>query len=126
MKMLNKYLLEMEEKNLFYNVTQKVAAYKKEHPDEFFISLGIGDVSRPVVKPVIEAMHKAVDDLASPETFRGYGGYYGYDFLRQVILDNEYGKYGFSINEIYVSDGTYGIYFSFAKFKSRISTDKAD
>ena len=96
----------MEEKNLFYHVTQRVAAYKKEHPDEFFISLGIGDVSRPVVPAVIEAMHKAVDDLASPETFRGYGGYYGYDFLRQAILDNEYGKYGFSVNEIYVSDGT--------------------
>ncbi|MBQ4253308.1 MAG: LL-diaminopimelate aminotransferase [Erysipelotrichaceae bacterium] len=104
--MLNSYLLEMEDRDLFYNVTQKVNAYKKEHPDESVISLGIGDVSRPVVAPVIEAMHRAVDDLASSATFHGYGAYYGCDFLRQAILDNEYGKYGFTMDEIYVSDGT--------------------
>ena len=96
----------MVEDNLFSNVTSKVNQYKSEHPDREVISLGIGDVSLPVVAPIIEAMHKAVDDQGNQATFHGYGAYYGFDFLRQAIIDHEYGQYGFSKDEVYVSDGT--------------------
>ncbi len=92
--------------NTFYNVTEKVNKYKEKHPDNKIISLGVGDVSKPVVKSIIEAMHKAVDDQANMETFKGYGAYYGYDFLKDVILENEYKDFGFTRDEIYISNGT--------------------
>lgn len=104
--MLNKFLLEIEEENVFSRVTEKVNKYKDEHPEAEIISLGIGDVSKPINKVVIEAMHKAVDDLADMDTFKGYGAYYGFPFLRQAILENEYQKYGLSYNEIFVGNGT--------------------
>ncbi len=104
--MLNKDLLQMETKDVYAKVTEKVNAFKSENPEAEIISLGIGDVSKPIVKPIIDAMHKAVDDLADMDTFKGYGGYYGYDFLREAILKNEYEEYGFTKEEIYVSDGT--------------------
>ncbi len=104
--MLNKDLLQMESENVYAQVTEKVNDFKNKYPKAEIISLGIGDVSKPIVKPIIEAMHKAVDDLACMATFKGYGGYYGYDFLREAILKNEYAEYGFSQDEIYVSDGT--------------------
>ena len=105
-KMINPYLTELENDNVFAKVSEKTAAYKKAHPEKDVVSLGIGDVSIPIVKPIIEAMHKAVDDLANIETFSGYGNYYGCQFLKEKILENEYKKYGFTTDEIYVSDGT--------------------
>ena len=104
--MLNKDLLQMETKDVYAKVTEKVNTFKSENPNAEIISLGIGDVSKPIVKPIIDAMHKAVDDLSDMDTFKGYGGYYGYDFLREAILKNEYEEYGFTKAEIYVSDGT--------------------
>ncbi len=104
--MLNKDLLQMETKDVYASVMEKVNAFKRENPQAKIISLGIGDVSKPIIRPIIEAMHQAVEDLASMDTFKGYGGYYGYDFLREAILKNEYQKYGITKDEIYVSDGT--------------------
>ena len=98
----NKYLTSLNDKNEFSQIAIKVSKYKKENPTADIISLGIGDVSRPIVKPVIDAMHHAVDDLADMSTFKGYGAYYGYDFLKQAILDNEYKKHKFSLDEIYI------------------------
>ncbi|NMA50890.1 MAG: LL-diaminopimelate aminotransferase [Mollicutes bacterium] len=92
--------------NSFKNVSEKVKAFKKEYPNKKIISLGIGDVSKPIVKPVVDAMHKAINDLADIKTFKGYGFYYGHDFLKQAILDNEYKDKSFSLNEIYISNGT--------------------
>ncbi|MBQ1522883.1 MAG: LL-diaminopimelate aminotransferase [Erysipelotrichaceae bacterium] len=104
--MLNKNILKIDKVNAFSSASAYVREYRQLHPDRDVISLGIGDVSKPVVKPVIEAMHKAVDDLADMSTFSGYGNYYGIPELRKAILDNEYAKYGFTTEEIYVSDGT--------------------
>ena len=104
--MLNKDLLQMETKDIYAKVIEKIKAFKSENSQAKIISLGIGDVSKPIAKPIIDAMHKAVDDLASMDTFKGYGGYYGYDFLREAILKNEYLEYGLTKEEIYVSDGT--------------------
>lgn len=103
---LNENLLKMEDENLFLTVTKKINEYKSKNKNCNIISLGIGDVSKPIVSPIIDQMHKAVDDLASMETFKGYGAYYGYDFLKQLILENEYKDYNFSFDEIYVSNGT--------------------
>ena len=104
--MLNKSIDLIEEKDAFANATKTVKQYKKEHPSNKVLSLGIGDVSRPLVKPVIDAMHEAVDEMADMKTFRGYGLYYGLEELKEAILKNEYRKYGISVDEIYVSNGT--------------------
>lgn len=103
---LNENLLNFENDNLFSNVTKKVNEYKKEFPDKKILSLGIGDVSKPIVKPVIDAMINAVNDLSDMKTFKGYGAYYGYDFLKEIILKNDYTDFGFCNDEIYISNGT--------------------
>ena len=103
--MLNKNLDKIEKDNTFSLINKKLNAYKKANPNAKIISLGIGDVSKPISKPVIKAMHKAVDDLADMKTFKGYGSYYGLDELRQTIIKNDYKDFGFTIDEVYVSDG---------------------
>ena len=103
---LNNYLNKMEKENIFSNVTLKVNNYKSKNPNAKIISLGVGDVSKSIVKPVIDAMHKAVDDLSDEETFMGYGSYYGYDFLKEEIIKNDYKNFNFTNDEIYISNGT--------------------
>lgn len=92
---------------LFSTIAGKVKDYKGAHPDKDVISLGIGDVTRPLTPAVIEALHKAVDEMGNAETFRGYAPDGGYDFLRQAIVDKDYAPRGvkFDIDEIFVSDG---------------------
>lgn len=104
--MLNRSLLNIEKENTFSKSTRLVKEYKLAHPDADVISLGIGDVSMPIIEPVRNAMKKAVDDLGSMDTFKGYGLYFGLEELRQTILDNEYKGLGLSIDEIYIGDGT--------------------
>ncbi|HHX69700.1 MAG TPA: LL-diaminopimelate aminotransferase [Gallicola sp.] len=103
---LNSRLNELARDDIFLKVTNKVAEYKKNNPDKKVISLGIGDVSKPIIQPVISAMHRAVDDLSDMKTFKGYGSYYGYDFLKDAILKNDYKGFSFSKDEIYISNGT--------------------
>lgn len=105
MVQINQNLLKLEEKNTFTTVSKKVEEYKKKNPNANIISLGVGDVSRPIIEPVIKAMHKAVDDLSDIETFKGYGAFYGYNFLKEKILENEYKDFNFSLDEIYISGG---------------------
>lgn len=92
---------------LFAEIARRVAAYSAEHPEAKLIKLGIGDVTRPLAPAVIDAMHKAVDEMAHKETFRGYGPEQGYDFLRQAIVKGDFAPYGVKIaeDEIFVSDG---------------------
>ena len=92
---------------LFSEIARRTAAYAAEHPEAKLIKMGIGDVTRPLVPAVIEAMHAAVDDLAAAETFAGYGPEQGYDFLRNVIAEKDFAARGVSIqpDEIFVSDG---------------------
>ena len=68
---------------LFAEIARRTAAYQAANPDKQLIKLGIGDVTRPLAPSVIQAMHKAVDEMGSADTFMGYGPYEGYDFLRQ-------------------------------------------
>lgn len=92
---------------LFANIAHETAAYQEAHPEAKLIKMGIGDVTRPLAPAVIKAMHEAVDDLATPEHFHGYGPEQGYDFLREAILENDFKARGIeiSLNEIFVSDG---------------------
>ncbi|MDO4940407.1 MAG: LL-diaminopimelate aminotransferase [Erysipelotrichaceae bacterium] len=104
--MINKNLDKLDKDNTFSLVNKKLKAFKIANPNKKVVSLGIGDVSKPICKPVIDAMHKAVDELADMKTFSGYGNYYGIEKLRDVIIKNDYKDFGFSIDEVYVSDGT--------------------
>ena len=92
---------------LFAEIARRVSAYTAAHPDQKLIKLGIGDVTQPLCPAVIEAMHKAVDEMGKKETFRGYGPEQGYDFLRQAILEHDFLARGvdLAMDEIFVSDG---------------------
>lgn len=92
---------------LFSEIARRTAVYFEEHPEVNLIKMGIGDVTRPLAPAVIEAMHNAVNDLSKPETFHGYGPEQGYDFLREVIAENDFHARGvdIAVDEIFVSDG---------------------
>lgn len=92
---------------LFSEIARRTAAYSEEHPEANLIKMGIGDVTRPLAPAVIEVMHNAVNDLSKPETFHGYGPEQGYDFLREVIAENDFHARGvdIAVDEIFVSDG---------------------
>ena len=97
----------MEESYLFSTVGRKAREYIAAHPDADVIKLSIGDVTRPLCPAVIEAMHKAVDEMADEKTFRGYPPDYGYDFILDAILKHDYCDRGISLqkDEIFLSDG---------------------
>lgn len=103
----NENYLNLQGAYLFATVRQKQNAYVEAHPNADIISLGIGDVTQPLAPAVIEAMHKAVDEMAHMETFRGYGPEQGYLFLREAIAKHDFKDRGCDISpdEIFVSDG---------------------
>lgn len=92
---------------LFTKIAKNVAQYQAKNPDAVLIKMGIGDVTRPLVPAVIESMHKAVDEMGTFEGFHGYGPEQGYDFLRSLIVENDYKSHGVNldIDEVFVSDG---------------------
>ena len=102
---INEDFLKLQDSYLFSTIAKKVAEFQKNNPDRKIIKLGIGDVTKPIVPAVIEAMHKATDELAEGETFRGYGPEQGYDFLRNAIVENDFKNLGIEPDEIFVSDG---------------------
>ena len=104
---LNDNYLKLPGSYLFSTIGRKVNEYTKAHPDKRVIRLGIGDVTQPLAPVIIEALHKAVDEIGCAETFRGYAPDLGYDFLRNAIAENDYKKRGCNISadEIFVSDG---------------------
>lgn len=104
---VNENFLNLQDSYLFLTVAKKVSEYSAKHPDKKIIKLGIGDVTRPIVPAVADAMHKAVDEMANINTFKGYGPEQGYDFLRKAIAENDYKSRGVNIDidEIFVSDG---------------------
>ena len=107
MTLVNEHFLKLPNNYLFADIAKKVNAFKTTHPNVRTISLGIGDVTQPLCPAVIEAMHKAVDEMANAETFRGYGPEQGYKFLREAIVKNDYLPRGIHIdtNEVFVNDG---------------------
>ena len=102
----NEYFNDIDENYLFAEVAKRTAAYTAAHPDKKVLKLGIGDVTLPLAPAVISALHKAVEEMADKSTFKGYGPYEGYGFLRESIA-NYYKEMGVSLElgEIFVSDG---------------------
>ncbi|MDE7265746.1 MAG: aminotransferase class I/II-fold pyridoxal phosphate-dependent enzyme, partial [Clostridia bacterium] len=97
---------DIAENYLFAEVADRVAAYTKAHPDKKILKLGIGDVTLPLAPEVIKALHSAVDDMSNAATFKGYGPYEGYDFLRKNIADYyKLNGVDLELSEIFVSDG---------------------
>ncbi len=107
MALVNENFLKLPGSYLFSDIAKKVNAFKAAHPDAKLIRLGIGDVTRPLPPACIEAMHRAVDELAHAETFRGYGPEQGYDFLIEAIIANDFAPRGITLkpSEVFVSDG---------------------
>ncbi len=102
----NEYFNDISENYLFAEVAKRAGDYSAAHPDKKVLKLGIGDVTLPLANEVIKELHAAVDDMSKKETFRGYGPYEGYDFLRESIK-NYYKTNGveLALEEIFVSDG---------------------
>lgn len=104
---VNHNYLKLPGSYLFSTIGKKVRAYKEENPNKEVISLGIGDVTQPLVPAIIDALHGAVEEMAHAETFHGYAPDLGYEFLRRAIAKNDYQDRGCNIaaDEIFVSDG---------------------
>ena len=107
MALVNIHFLNLQNNYLFADIAKKVNAFKVLHPKADVISLGIGDVTQPLCPAVTEAMHRAVDEMATAEGFHGYGPEQGYDFLREAILKNDFLPRGIhlDIDEIFINDG---------------------
>ncbi len=104
---INKDYLNLSENYLFSEIASRVKKYSAEHPDKEIIRLGIGDVTKPLATPIMDALEKAVFEMGKKETFRGYAPDRGYEFLRNDIAEVDYIKRGCDISpdEIFVSDG---------------------
>ena len=104
---INDHFQKLPGSYLFAEIARRVKAFQAENPDADLIRLGIGDVTKPLVPAVIEAMHKAVDEMGVQETFRGYGPDFGYDFLVNAIREGDYATRGVEVayDEVFISDG---------------------
>ena len=110
MAYINDHYFKLKGGYLFPEIARRVRAFSDEHPElsQSLLRCGIGDVTEPLPIAAIQAMHRALDELAHRESFRGYGPEQGYEFLRHAIAENDYRKHGMEIadDEIFVSDGS--------------------
>ena len=108
MALVNEHYLKLENNYLFADIAKRVARFRERYPDADLVRLGIGDVTRPLAEPVVEALRTAASEMAHPATFRGYGPEQGYGFLVEKILQQDYRDQGvnLSADEIFISDGT--------------------
>ena len=104
---INEHYLKLQASYLFSDIAKRVAEFQGNHPDMDVIKLGIGDVTRGLPAACVQALHAAVDEMATDASFRGYGPEQGYEFLRQAIAQNDFNSRGAEIaaDEIFVSDG---------------------
>ena len=108
MTAINENFLKLQAGYLFVEIGRRIHSFQAKNPDAKIISLGIGDVTQPLAAAVIEAMHKAVDEMSGKETFRGYDdSHIGYEFLRVAISKTDFEARGVNIDidEIFISDG---------------------
>jgi LL-diaminopimelate aminotransferase len=103
---INENYLNLKESYLFALIAKKTSEYKAQNPGKEIISLGIGDVTLPLAPSVIQAMQRAVTEMGSADTFRGYGDYQGYEFLRQAVC-RYYATKGVTMldDEVFIGDG---------------------
>lgn len=107
MPRVNERYLNLQSSYLFAEIKRRTETFRAAHPQARIISLGIGDVTRPLPQVVIRALEEAARELSRAETFKGYGPYVGYDFLRAAIAAHDFGARGVTIaaDEVFVSDG---------------------
>jgi len=106
MAKINENFLKLQAGYLFPEISRRIRSFQAKNPNAKIISLGIGDVTQPLAPAIIEAMKKAVDDMASETTFHGYGPEQGYDFLVEPIIKNDFNPRGVELDksEVFVSD----------------------
>lgn len=104
---INTHFQQLPNNYLFKEISNRVEVFQHTHPDAEVLRLGVGDVTLPLPQPIVDAMHCAVEELAHPETFRGYGPEEGYAWLRQLIIANDYRPRGveLEIEEVFISEG---------------------
>lgn len=104
---INENYLKLPGNYLFSTVGKKIRDFSAANPDKEIIKLSIGDVTLPLAPAVIEALHKAVDEMGNSETFKGYAPDLGYEFLRSAIVSNDFKARGadIAIDEVFISDG---------------------
>ena len=107
MTLINEHFLKLPGSYLFSEIAKRVNKYKAEHPDSKVISLGIGDVTQALAPAVIEAMHKATEEMAKEETMHGYAPESGYPFLIENIIKNDFNTRGIKldVDEVFINDG---------------------
>ena len=107
MALINEHYLKLTKNYLFADIAKRVNAFKVSHKNAKVISLGIGDVTQPLCPAVIEAMHKAVEDMGTRDGFHGYGPEQGYPWLREAIVKNDFLPRGIHLSpdEIFINDG---------------------
>lgn len=105
---INENFMKLQAGYLFPEIGRRVGAFAAENPNASIIKLGIGDVTEPLAPAIVEAMHKAVDDMAKSSSFHGYGPDRGYGFLAEKIIENDFRSRGVELgaNEIFISDGS--------------------
>ena len=104
---INENYLKLQSSYLFSDIAKRVNTFTAANPGREIIRLGIGDVTRALPGACIAALHRAVDEMATDSTFRGYGPEQGYEFLREAIARNDFQTLGADIHpdEVFVSDG---------------------
>jgi len=105
---INENFMKLQAGYLFPEIGRRVGVFAAKNPDASIIKLGIGDVTEPLAPVIVEAMHKAVDEMAKSSSFHGYGPEQGYNFLAEAIIENDYRSRGVELgtDEIFVSDGS--------------------
>ena len=108
MARLNDNYLKLQAGYLFPEISRRVNEFAAAHPDDKIIRLGIGDVTKPLVPAVLKAFHDGVDDMATGNSFHGYGPEQGYTWLAQTIIDKAYKPLGVELktSEVFISDGS--------------------
>ena len=104
---INENFTKLKASYLFSDIAKRVSAYVAANPSKPVIRLGIGDVTEPLPKVCLDALHAATDEMGVRATFKGYGPEQGYAFLRDAIAQHDYAARGCKIesDEIFISDG---------------------
>ncbi len=104
---INQNFTKLQSTYLFTNIARKVSAFQKAHPDREIIKLGIGDVTKALTETMVDGLNRGVSEMASDETFKGYGPEQGYEFLRTAIAEHDFQSRGAAVDpsEVFVSDG---------------------
>ncbi|MBN1787089.1 MAG: LL-diaminopimelate aminotransferase [Sedimentisphaerales bacterium] len=105
---INENYLKLQSGYLFPEISRRVRAFSEKNPAAKVIKLGIGDVTEPLPPTIVQAMHKAADEMGSKASVKGYGPEQGYDFLIEAIIANDYKSRGVNLEntEVFVSDGS--------------------